>query len=223
MKAGALSFIPEDYGNFSFEKSLYQRGYSLVAGTDEVGRGPLAGPVIAAAVVLPKNCDHHIFQDSKKLSHKKRVDLLHYLRDIDALIGIGQVSERRIDKINILQASLLAMKLAVDNLAEKSCRPDFLLVDGKFEIADSIHQLALVKGETKSASIAAASIVAKVTRDEIMLDLDKKYPQYGFKTNSGYPTKAHRETLSRIGPCPVHRNSFKGVKEHVTVSQDAGY
>lgn len=218
MKMDSFPFVPEDHGNFSFEHSIYKNGYSLVAGTDEVGRGPLAGPVIAAAVVLPKNCDHHIFEDSKRLSHKKRESLHQHLLELDSLIGIGTVSETVIDQINILQASLLAMKLAVEDIANQVSKPDFLLVDGKFEIPDQIDQLALIKGESKSASIAAASIVAKVTRDRVMQDLHKKFPQYGFNTNSGYPTKVHREAIKEFGPCPYHRRSFKGVKEYVTVS-----
>ncbi len=222
MKIDTLSTISQDHGNFSFEHSLYKQGCTFVAGTDEVGRGPLAGPVIAAAVVLPKDCNHHIFDDSKKLTHKKRVALFQYLEEINASIGIGIISEQVIDQINILQASLLAMKHAVDDLSSKGAKPDFLLVDGKFETPAPINQLALIKGESKSASIAAASIIAKVTRDRIMQDLHQKYPQYGFNTNNGYPTKFHRDAVRKIGPCPHHRKSFKGVREHVTVSQEAG-
>lgn len=218
MKVDILSTIPEDQGNFAFEHALYQEGYSLIAGTDEVGRGPLAGPVIAAAVVLPPDCNHHIFDDSKKLTHKKRIKLYKYLEEIGALIGIGTVSEEDIDRINILQASLLAMKLAVNEIEAQCSKPDFLLVDGKFNIPDPIEQLALIKGETKSATIAAASIVAKVTRDQIMQSMHLKYPQYCFNTNKGYPTKVHREAIKKFGVCPHHRKSFKGVKEYVTVS-----
>lgn len=184
----------------------------MVAGTDEVGRGPLAGPVVAACVVLPLDCDHSLFQDSKILSHTKRQSLLQILTKIDAHIGIGVVSESIIDEINILQASLLAMRKAYDDLYQKNIAPDFLLVDGTFKIPLNIDQLPLIKGESKSASIAAASIAAKVTRDHYMLELHHKYPQYGFDTNSGYPTKKHRQALSEFGPCPHHRKTFKGVR-----------
>lgn len=208
--------------NFSLERSLYTSAYSFVAGTDEVGRGPLAGPVVAAAVILPQDFDHSIFIDSKALSHKKRLALLETLREIDAQIGIGVVSEQKIDEINILQASLLAMKKSIQALSRKYQKPDFLLVDGKFTVPMRLPQAALIKGESKSASIAAASIVAKEHRDALMAKLDAQYPQYGFAQHSGYPTKKHREVLAKIGPCPHHRTSFKGVKEYVNVSQKSG-
>jgi len=208
--------------NFCLERSLYNHGYNFVAGTDEVGRGPLAGPVVAAAVILPQDFDHSIFIDSKVLSHKKRMHLLQILYDIDAQIGIGVVSEKKIDEINILQASLLAMKKSIQALSRKYQKPSFLLVDGKFNVPMRLPQAALIKGESKSASIAAASIVAKEHRDALMNKLDRKYPQYGFAQHSGYPTKKHRDTIATIGPCPHHRKSFKGVKEYVDVSQKAG-
>lgn len=207
--------------NFCLERALYNKSYSFVAGTDEVGRGPLAGPVVAAAVILPQNIDHSLFLDSKVLSHKKRVHLLHILQEVDAQIGIGVVSEKKIDEINILQASLLAMKKSIQALSRKYQKPDFLLVDGKFEVPMRLPQAALIKGESKSASIAAASIVAKEHRDTLMAKLDSKYPQYGFASHSGYPTKKHRAVIAEIGPCPHHRKSFKGVKEYVDVSQSA--
>lgn len=199
------------HGNFAFEYSLYELGHTIVAGTDEVGRGPLAGPVIAACVVLPFDCDHSLFKDSKVLSHSKRHHLLKVLTEINAHIGIGLVSESIIDEINILQASLLAMRQAYDNLCQRNIVPDFLLVDGTFKIPLDINQISLIKGESKSASIAAASIAAKVTRDQYMLNLHQQYPQYGFNTNSGYPTKQHRQALKEFGPCPHHRKTFKGV------------
>lgn len=205
--------LPE--GNFSYEQRLFKQGFSAVGGSDEVGRGPLAGPVVAATVILPPQCDPGIYLDSKKISERKREILFDILRKSDAHIGIGIVSEEKIDTINILQASLLAMKLSAVDLAQQGNAPDYILVDGKFEIPHPIPQQALIKGETKSASIAAASIIAKVTRDRIMEKLDAQYPVYYFKQNKGYPTQAHRKAIAEYGPCTVHRKTFRGVKEHV--------
>lgn len=199
--------------NFVFEKHYRSIGYVRIAGCDEVGRGPLAGPVVAATVILPPNLDPSIFEDSKQLTHKKRADLHQLLLNSNAEIGIGVVSEKEIDRLNILQASLQAMKIASDKL--KDGPPDFILVDGKFTIPTAIPQQTLIKGESKSGSIAAASIVAKVTRDRLMTKLHEQYPQYNFIKNKGYPTKEHRQALSTFGPCPIHRTSFKGVREHV--------
>jgi len=195
--------------NFIFEKTLYKHGYTSIAGCDEVGRGPLAGPVVAASVVLPPFIDPTIYLDSKVLSHKKRELLAHSLIEAGARIGIAFVSEKEIDRINILQASLLAMKLATENLEGDPA--DFLLVDGKFEAPIAIEQQAMIKGESKSASIAAASIIAKVKRDKFMAEMHEKYPQYNFFKNKGYPTKEHRLALKEYGPCPIHRLSFNGV------------
>jgi ribonuclease HII len=208
-----IASSPRD--NFRFERSLHQRGFACIAGSDEVGRGPLAGPVVAASVVLPCDCDHGIFLDSKKISHSRRLLRKTLLHDINAGIGIGIVSVETIDRINILQASLLAMKRAVNDMAKKLMQPDFILVDGTFEIPLTIPQITLTKGESKSASIAAASIVAKVKRDTMMDTLDRKYPGYNFKKNKGYPTREHRLAISKYGPCPIHRKTFIGVKEFV--------
>ncbi len=199
--------------NFYLERVLYARGMLRVAGCDEAGRGPLAGPVVAASVILPINCRHSVFLDSKILRHAKRVELENLLYKIDAAIGIGVVSEQEIDSINILQASLLAMKLAVENMFGPL--PDFILVDGKFTIPLVISQKALIQGESKSASIAAASIIAKVARDRLMDGLHVQYPLYNFKQNKGYPTREHRLAIATHGPCPVHRRTFRGVKEYV--------
>lgn len=195
--------------NYSFERCLYSKGYSCVIGCDEAGRGPLAGPVVAASVLLPVDCDHSVFLDSKVLSHKKRLSLARLLYETKAVIGTGIVSEHEIDVINILQASLLAMKRAVQSMV--SITPDFILVDGKFSIPLEIDQQPLVKGESKSSSIAAASIIAKTHRDRIMTDLHERYPVYNFAKHKGYPTKEHRDLLSMHGPCPAHRMTFKGV------------
>jgi ribonuclease HII len=208
--------LPELNGsedNSYFERFLYSNGYLRVAGCDEAGRGPLAGPVVAACAVLPPDCDHSIFLDSKILTHRKRLELRDHLLNIGASFGIGIVSEQKIDEINILQASLLAMKRAVENLAGSS--PDFILVDGKFIIPLPTSQAPLVKGESKSGSIAAASILAKVERDRIMVDHHQHFPAYNFLKNKGYPTREHRHAIQINGICPIHRKSFKGVKEHV--------
>ncbi len=205
---------PQGGDNFRIERFLYSRGFLNVAGCDEVGRGPLAGPVVAACVVLPRDCDHSVFLDSKKLTHDKRVLLERKLNRIGALIGLGQVSEKKIDEINILQASLLAMKLAVSNLNINGTIIDYLLVDGKFPVPLPIPQETHIKGESKSSSIAAASIAAKVTRDRFMSSLHEKYPVYNFAQNKGYPTREHRQAILLHGPSPVHRYSFRGVKLH---------
>lgn len=201
--------------NFCLEQRLMARGFARIAGSDEVGRGPLAGPVVAASVILPAGCNPAIFLDSKKLSHRRRVELHRLLLEIDAAIGIGIVSVERIDAINILQASLLAMRRSVEDLTARHAPPDFILVDGKFEIPLSTPQQTLTKGESKSASIAAASIVAKVTRDALMDELHEQYPDYNFSRHKGYPTLEHRQAIAARGPCTIHRKSFKGVKEFV--------
>lgn len=215
MDRSLFDTLPDTSGaaNFSIEKILYSQGLMAVAGCDEVGRGPLAGPVVAASVILPQDCNPAIFLDSKKISHKRRTELFVLLHELNAVIGVGIVDEKKIDQINILQASLLAMKIAVEELATKGTAPDYVLVDGKFEIPHPVSQQALIKGESKSASIAAASIIAKITRDRIMDDFHKKYPVYQFHKHKGYPTKAHREAIAQHGPCPIHRRSFKGVKK----------
>ncbi len=204
-------FDHSDQDNFSFEKNLHSQGVASVAGVDEAGRGPLAGPVVAAAVILPCEGDFSSFIDSKKItSARKREELYSVLQEMAGCsIGVGEAAAQEIDAINILQASLLAMKRAVENCS--SPRPEFLLVDGKFEVPLPVSQKTLIKGESKSASIAAASIIAKVTRDRLMADYHKTYPQYNFIKHKGYPTKEHRRLLLEFGPCPIHRLSFKGV------------
>jgi len=195
---------------FAIERSLLSQGYATVAGTDEAGRGPLAGPVVAACVILPLHCEYQQFKDSKKLSAKARRELAHHLVLIGAGIGVGIVSSAEIDRLNILQASLLAMRKAVEKLPTL---PDFLLVDGKFTVPMAVPQKALVKGDSRSASISAASIVAKVTRDAIMKQYHLEYPQYNFARHKGYPTAEHRRVIREIGPCPIHRQSFKPVRD----------
>ncbi len=194
----------------AFEKQAIFSGYKLIAGVDEAGRGPLAGPVVSAAVVLPENFDVPGIDDSKKLSEKKREMLFPVIQERALAFGIGMADHEEIDRINILQASLLSMKRAVEAL---EITPDYLLIDGKFSIDSTIDQRSVIKGDALSLSIAAASIIAKVTRDRIMADLDLRYPTYGFKNHKGYPTKVHKEAILVHGPCPFHRKSFRGVKD----------
>jgi len=203
-------FVESD--TFAFERRLIEQGRTVVAGVDEAGRGPLAGPVVAACVILPGDCDFTIFKDSKKLSAKARQRLFVELTRIEALIGVGIVSPAEIDRINILQASLLAMKQAMEALPVS---PDFLLVDGKFPVPVSVAQQPLIKGESRSASIAAASIIAKETRDRLMEEYHEKFPVYNFHQHKGYPTVAHRQAIREHGPCPIHRVSFKGVQDFI--------
>ncbi len=195
-----------------FEKEATRKGYRDIAGIDEAGRGPLAGPVVSAAVVLSPAFSVCGVTDSKKLTPKKRAQLYDKIYTQALSIGIGIVDAVEIDRINILQASLLSMAIAVDNL---SPQPDCLLIDGIFNIPSHIPQKAIAKGDSLSVSIAAASIIAKVTRDRLMENYHVYYPQFGFPQHKGYPTKAHKEAIRKFGCCPIHRRSFKGVKEYV--------
>ena len=216
-----LSTTSVDGDNYQFERILIGRGFTRIAGTDEVGRGPLAGPVVAACVVLPTDCDPTIFTDSKKTTEKQRYRHRDILYSIGASIGIGIVPCAIVDSINIHQASLLAMKQSIEDLSRKESAPDFILVDGRFCVAVDTPQEALIKGDNRSASIAAASVIAKITRDEIMAELHQRYPEYQFVSNKGYPTKAHRLAVRQHGPCPEHRVSFKGVKEFVQTANQS--
>lgn len=199
-------------GNFYIERNLATQGFSAVAGVDEAGRGPLAGPVVAGCVLLPPEIDHSRLIDSKKLTARQREKLYGILHASKAHIGVGIASAREIEKINILQASLKAMERAVRNCLPDSL-PDFLLVDGTFSVPLNIPQQTLVKGESKSASVAAASIIAKVTRDQLMAKAHERFPQYNFLKNQGYPTREHRLAIQELGPCEYHRRTFKGVRE----------
>ncbi len=180
-------------------------GYGLIAGIDEVGRGPLAGPVMAGAVILPK--DHPILylNDSKKLTEKKREELYDVIMKEAVAVGIGMASEQRIDEINILNATYEAMREAIGKLAPQ---PDILLNDAVKIPGVSIRQVPIIKGDAKSVSIAAASIVAKVTGDRLMAEYEKIYPGYGFAKNKGYGTAEHIAAIKEMGPCPIHRKSF---------------
>ncbi len=183
----------------------YENEFKLIAGIDEVGRGPFAGPVYAAAVILPRDEEILYLNDSKKLSEKKREELYDVIMEKAVAVGIGFRDNKRIDEINILQATFEAMRDAVANLKEK---PDLLLNDAVIIPMINIEQVKIIKGDAKSVSIAAASIVAKVTRDRYMAGLDKEYPGYGFAKNKGYGTAEHIKALKELGPTPVHRRSF---------------
>ena len=209
---------PQPGDTFSVERQFFDHGAVLVAGLDEAGRGPLAGPVVAACAILPRDCGHQVFRDSKQLTALQRERLFALLHSNGAIIGVGIADPREIEAINILQASLLAMRRALAECAAANGgrTPDVLLVDGRHRVPVAIQQLLLIKGESKSASIAAASIVAKVTRDRLMTKAHACYPQYGFDRHQGYPTKAHRQAIAAHGPCPLHRRTFRGVAEFLT-------
>ncbi|MCI8507443.1 MAG: ribonuclease HII [Lachnospiraceae bacterium] len=186
----------------------YERKYEkcrYICGIDEVGRGPLAGPVVAAAVVLPKDTDIYYLNDSKQLSEKKREQLYEEIMEKAVAVGIGFADEQCIDEINILQADYVAMRKAVSEL---TVTPDILLNDAVIIPEVDIMQESIIKGDTKSVSIAAASIVAKVTRDRFMVEMDKKYPGYDFAGNKGYGSARHIQALKEIGPCDIHRRTF---------------
>lgn len=192
-----------------FENELYNLGVNLVAGIDEVGRGPLVGPVVACAVILPKDFYMEEINDSKKLSEKKREMLYSVIMENAISVGIGVKSEKVIDEVNIYEATKLAMIDAVNNL---SVKPEHLLIDAmKLDI--DIPQTSIIKGDSKSESIAAASIVAKVTRDRMLDELDLVYPEYDFKNNKGYGTKKHLEAIKKYGVIDEHRRSFSPVSD----------
>ena len=190
---------------WEFEHIKQAEGYQLICGVDEAGRGPLAGPVCAAAVILPDGVEIPGLNDSKKLSDKKRRELLPIIKEKAVAYSIAFADHQEIDSINILQATFLAMQRAIDGL---SVKPDFALIDGNREKDFGLPVQTIVQGDGRSASIAAASILAKVTRDDMMDQLAKEYPGYGFEVHKGYGTKAHYEALAQLGPSPVHRMTF---------------
>ena len=191
--------------SFEYENRIYERGYTAVCGTDEAGRGPLCGPVVAAAVILPRDCEIEGLNDSKKLSEKKREALFEVIKERAVAYAVALATPAEIDEMNILNASMLAMRRAVSALGVKA---DFALIDGNCSRGFEIDTECVVKGDAKSASIAAASILAKVTRDRICLEDDEKYPEYNIKKHKGYPTKEHMELVRLHGPSPIHRRSF---------------
>ena len=193
-----------------YEIKAQEKGFKIIAGVDEAGRGPLAGPVVAAAVVLTKYVKLEGLDDSKKMSPKKREKFFPKIQEMPNAVAI--VGQEIIDNINILQATKLAMKEAV---AKLMITPDIILIDGNQKINSPIEQWAIVKGDAKSLSIAAASVLAKVTRDRLMEEYDQQYPQYEFSRHKGYGTQRHRNLIAKYGPCPIHRKSFRGVTEFI--------
>lgn len=190
---------------WEIEDELHAEGIGVICGVDEAGRGPLAGPVCAAAVILPEHCEIPGLTDSKKLSDKHRRELFPVICRQAVAYGIAFATEQEIDEINILQATFRAMQRAMDAL---TVRPNLALVDGNRETDFGLPVKTVVKGDTRSANIAAASILAKVTRDDYMLKLAEQYPQYGFEIHKGYGTRAHYAALEQYGPCPAHRRTF---------------
>lgn len=191
--------------DYEFENAALNEGFKTVCGIDEAGRGPLAGPVCAAAVILPLGLEFEGLNDSKKLSEKKREALYDIITEKAVAYSIALVDEKTIDEINILQATFKAMRNAVEGL---SVKPDIALIDGNQKPGLSIEQRTIVKGDAKSMSVAAASILAKVTRDRLMIKLDEEYPEYQFAKHKGYGTKLHYECLEKYGVSPVHRRTF---------------
>ena len=190
---------------YDIESKYEQEGYKVICGCDEAGRGPLAGPVVAAAVVLPIGLVIEGLNDSKKISEKKREKLFEIIKSEAVAYSISSASVEEIGEYNILGASLLAMKRAVAGLSVKA---DLALIDGNIARGFDIDAVPVVKGDSLSPSIAAASILAKVTRDRMLVEYDKEYPEYNFKKHKGYPTKLHRDLVMEFGPCPLHRLSF---------------
>ena len=201
----------------SYEKELYKQGLTLIAGVDEVGRGPLAGPVVSAAVILPQNCKIKDLNDSKKIPKKKHLEIFQAVQDQALSIGIGIMDNQVIDQVNIYEATKLAMQEAISQL---NPQPEHLLIDA-MKLDLPISQTSIIKGDANSLSIAAASIIAKVTRDELMKDYDQQFPGYDFTANAGYGTAKHLEGLEKLGVTPIHRTSFEPVKSLVSGEKES--
>lgn len=197
---------------YEYEENLINEGYNFIAGTDEAGRGPLVGPVVAGCVVLPKGYTNELINDSKKLTEKKREELYDIIMKDALAVGIGIVSAKEIDEINIYEASRKAMIEAYKE-ANKKIKIDYLLTDAMPIETLDIPVLKIIKGDAKSITIAAASIIAKVTRDRMLLELDKKYPEYEFKSHKGYPTKKHIEAINKYGIFEGYRLTYKPIKD----------
>ena len=197
--------------NLKYEKEAYALGYNLIAGIDEVGRGPLVGPVVTACVILPKGYVLEGLTDSKKLSEKKRDKFYDIIMNDAIAVGIGIIDNETIDKVNIYESTKLAMYQAIDNCKVK---PDYILIDA-MKLDLDVPNVSIIKGDLKSISISAASVIAKVTRDRMMYDLDKKYPMYKFAKNKGYPTKEHVEAIEKYGIINEHRKTFNPVSKYL--------
>ena len=200
----------ENVDLLKYEKELYEKGITLIGGVDEVGRGPLVGPVVAACVILPVNYELPGLDDSKKISEKKRNQFYDIIMRDAISVGVGIVGPEKIDEINILEASRLAMKIAIENL---SVKPEFILSDAMKLTNIDIPYQDIIHGDALSLSIAAGSVIAKVTRDRMMYELDKEYPEYGFAKHKGYPTKAHLENLAKYGVLANYRFTYKPVSD----------
>ena len=199
---------------YKYEKELWDKGLEYIGGVDEVGRGPLIGPVVTACVVLPKDFKLEGLTDSKKLTEKKREEYYEYIINNCTAWATGECSPAEIDEYNILEATKIAMKRAIDKVNSK-LKLDYILIDGNMKFDFDYKYESIVKGDAKSISIAAASVVAKVTRDRMLIELDKKYPQYGFKNHKGYPTKKHIEAILEYGLIDGYRKTFKPINEIV--------
>lgn len=197
---------------YQYEKELWKNGINLIAGMDEVGRGPLIGPVVTACVILPKDFVLEGLTDSKKLSEKKREEFYDYIMEHAISVGIGMMDEKVIDEVNIYEATKLAMYQAVE---KSKVKPEHILIDAMKLDKLEMPSTSIIKGDAKSISIAAASVIAKVTRDRMMIELDKKYPMYGFKSHKGYPTKKHIEAIKEYGLIDGYRKTFKPISEMV--------
>lgn len=195
---------------FNFDDRLYSNEVNLICGVDEAGRGPLAGPVVAGAVVLPRGVRIEGLRDSKMLTEKRRFQLFDEITKVALVWATGKVGPEKVDEINVLNATLLAMKEAVLQIED---RFDLMLVDGRDKVPVKTIQRPIIKGDTLSANIAAASVLAKVTRDRIMIDYHEEFPEYNFIRNKGYGTREHKAALVKYGPTPIHRKTFSGVKE----------
>ncbi|MCI8460577.1 MAG: ribonuclease HII [Bacilli bacterium] len=200
-----------DNDNYKYERELREKGIALIAGVDEVGRGPLVGPVVAACCILPEEFNLDGLTDSKKLSEKKRDFFFEEIKKQAIAYGIGIIDERKIDEVNIYEATKLAMKQAIDNL---SVKPEHILIDA-MPLELDIPTTSIIKGDLKSITISAASVLAKVTRDRMLIELDEKYPMYDFKNNKGYPTKKHLAAIAEYGIIDEHRRSYGPVKDYL--------
>ena len=201
-----------EFNNWEYENELFNAGVNIIGGVDEVGRGPLIGPVVTACVVLPRDFILEGLTDSKKLTEKKREKFYDYIIEHAIAWAVGQCSPEEIDKYNILEATKIAMKRAIDKV-NKQIKLDYVLIDGNMKFDFDYNYKSIVKGDSKSISIAAASVVAKVTRDRMLIELDKKYPMYGFKNHKGYPTKAHLEAISKYGLIDGYRKTYGPVMD----------
>lgn len=205
------AIIPLEIDPYAYEKKLQKEGITLIAGVDEVGRGPLIGPVVTACVILPNDFKLDGLTDSKKLSEKKRDLLYDKIKEQALSIGIGIIDEKKIDEVNIYEATKLAM---IDAIKNCNIKPEHILIDA-MPLDIDIPTTSIIKGDLKSITISAASVIAKVTRDKMLYDLDEKYPMYDFKNNKGYPTKKHLEAIEKYGILKEHRRSYKPVRDYL--------